>query len=455
MNYHVLIVGGGVAGLTLALKLVRCDVDVLLVEKEPSESPLYKGELVQPKSLEILDKVDILQDMYEWSYPLADTVSKEVDTFFDQQPVERMETRLSYKQLAKTPYNEARMIRHEKLRELLFAKLSTYETFHHMRPAKFTGFTNENDPLKRRAVIETKDGTVEHVFADIYVGAEGRASNVRKSMNVDIRETKYNHQFLTVSFPKPPSLTEAVMYASQSSFLGLFPLPDGEVRTVLLVEQGEWKAMKREGPEAFARAVKQFMPEMEGYVDQIPSWKAIQLMIPIRFNVSHYVEDNKVIIGDTAHSVHPMAGEGMNLAIQDADVLGELIGWMHKRGDMDLTHLKWFEHVRKPRAEYLSKLSHQSALVYAFYHPLWRKLRMRALYHMENNARLHFKQMLNVSGLGLWKSNIFDYMMHMGLPPGLARGRKLPARRQQKHIFTEADDYPWQAGGDRSKREGI
>ncbi|WP_018923914.1 FAD-dependent oxidoreductase [Salsuginibacillus kocurii] len=443
MNYQVLIVGGGVAGLTLALKLVQRKIDVLLVEKDAGQSILYKGELLQPKSVEILYSLGLNEELEAESESINEIRSLEVDTFEDSPPTFRGGSSLSYSILA-SPYNKAKMIPHEKLRDLLFEKLNQHDTFHHLRPARFLGFTSETNLFKQKARIKTKDGE-ELIVADFYIGAEGRASSVRKHMNVTLKETNYNHQFLTVSFPKPPGLRESVMYSSQHSFLGLFPLPNNEVRSVLLIQPGEWKAMKEEGLESFFEAYKRFMPEMEGYVDQLRSWREIQLMIPVRHNASAYVDRNRVIIGDAAHSVHPMAGEGMNLAIQDGDVLGELLAWMYEKGELGLENLQWFERVRKPRAEYLSRLSHQSALAYSLTHPIWRKLRLRALYYMEHNPKIHFKQMLNVSGLGLWKATIFDYMKHLGFPPGLTSSKPYPAAKQRKYLFTPIDDYPWYA----------
>ncbi|HSO56754.1 MAG TPA: FAD-dependent monooxygenase, partial [Paenisporosarcina sp.] len=55
MKTDVFITGGGIGGLTLALKLVRAGIDVVMVEKLQGKQPVYKGELLQPKSMQIFD----------------------------------------------------------------------------------------------------------------------------------------------------------------------------------------------------------------------------------------------------------------------------------------------------------------------------------------------------------------------------------------------------------------
>lgn len=55
MKTDVFITGGGIGGLTLALKLVRSGIDVVIVEKLPGNQPFYKGELLQPKNMQIFD----------------------------------------------------------------------------------------------------------------------------------------------------------------------------------------------------------------------------------------------------------------------------------------------------------------------------------------------------------------------------------------------------------------
>ncbi len=79
------------------------------------------------------------------------------------------------------------------------------------------------------------------IQARFIIGAEGVGSKVRKHMGVTVSKQTYNHDFLTVSFPAPKELKAGEMVATHDRFLGLFPLPNQEVRTVYLIRKGEFK----------------------------------------------------------------------------------------------------------------------------------------------------------------------------------------------------------------------
>ncbi|WP_408009904.1 FAD-dependent oxidoreductase [Pseudalkalibacillus sp. A8] len=447
MDYQVMIVGGGIAGLTLAVKLASCSIDVLLVEKDAKSGLIYKGELLQPKSLKILDKLGVYEDIQQNWESLPSIVMTEYDQDGDElELIGKNEFRYD---IIHSKYNTSVMIPHEKLKEILFQKAKLFPHFHHIRPGKFTGFMNKHN--RRIAKVKTSDEEIA-IEAGFYIGAEGRISPVRNEMNVTLKKYSYNHHFLTVSFPKPPSLKTSSIITTQKRFLGLFPLPDDQVRSVLLIKPGEYKIMRKEGLESFYHTYIELLPELEGFVDQIQSWNQVQLMIPVRHNVSNYIQDNCVLVGDAAHSVHPMAGEGMNLAIQDSDVLGELLCWMYDTSQTDPIHLKWYEQVRKPRAEFVSKLSNQAALLYSFPSSAWQKLRMGGIHNTARNSKLHFKQMLNTSGLGIWRFTLMDRMKQIGLLPHFLGSRSISPYEQEKHFFTEIENYPWLKLGSDQRR---
>ncbi|MGD6840811.1 FAD-dependent oxidoreductase, partial [Bacillus thuringiensis] len=97
-------------------------------------------------------------------------------------------------------------------------------------------------------------------------------------------------------------------------------------------------------------------------MNKIEDWKKIQLMVPLKYHADTYVKDHLALIGDAVHTVHPMAGEGMNMAIQDGSILGELLCDMYSAGKLDPVNLIWYQKVRKRRVAHQMHLSHLSAL---------------------------------------------------------------------------------------------
>lgn len=433
----MLIHGGGVGGLALAVKLASRGVHVGVVEQLPSESPLYKGELLQPKSLSILDDLDVLPEVLRYGHSFRDLQFIELERRNDNSPFVVGESEMDYGKL-ESVYNYALMVPHEQLKRILLTEAKKYpEYFTYIQPARFIGFSDGAAQIRH-----SKDKTVETISSRIYVGAEGRNSPTRNAMGLNVENRTYNHHFLTVTMPRPDDFTNGKIVTTNHRFLGLFPLPDNEIRTVFLIKAGAYKSMKEQGLEYFHQAYAELCPDLKEHVKEIQSWKDVQLMIPTMYHVEKYVQDNMVLLGDAAHAVHPMAGEGMNLAIQDADVLGELIAWMKETDDWDMDNLDWYEKVRRPRAKFLLGLSHLSALAYSFPSKVWRRIRIKSIQQMEHDAVLHVKQMLNISGLGRWDDTFIDRLIQVGMLP--RRKREVSEKKQLEYFFHRTEDYPWE-----------
>jgi 2-polyprenyl-6-methoxyphenol hydroxylase-like FAD-dependent oxidoreductase len=434
LKTDVFIAGGGVGGLALAAKLANRGVHVVIAEQLKRESPVYKGELLQPKTLAILEHLGVQDEVKENGHVIDQLRFQEVHRHRGEPPEEIDMTELDYGRVASV-YDHALMVPHEKTKEILRNKGKSYEEyFHYLSGTRFLGFENGMAKVKRKK--ETF-----YVQAQVYIGAEGRSSPTRDSMKVKVERKDYNHHFLTVTIPRPEDYTKGKIITTASCFLGLFPLPDNQVRTVFLIKAGEYKRIQEKGLESLYQAYSELEPELSEGVRTIEDWKTVQLMIPFTYHVDRYYSGNVAIIGDAAHTVHPMAGEGMNLAIQDADVLGELLAWCKEEGKAYSDYLHYYEDVRKPRVEFLLRLSHLSAIVYSFPYEWWRNFRMRAVQRIYEDDYLHVKQMLNISGLGKWDFNLIDRAIQGSILP--SRSRKVSDQRQQQYLFSAEEDYPW------------
>jgi 2-polyprenyl-6-methoxyphenol hydroxylase-like FAD-dependent oxidoreductase len=431
LKANVLVIGGGVGGLTVALKLAKCGVGVTVVEQVKGSPHMYKGELVQPKTLQIFEKNGILPKVLQCGHKInrIELIEKKKLNKSNKKPIQSM----SYNILP-DPYNYALMIPHETLKTILLEEAKKYPSFKYIQPGRFVGF----DGNKAKVRMDKEEVLLE---ADYYVSAEGRKSKVRETMDVPKKEKKYDHHFLTVTFPRPENMIEGKIISTDDTFLGLFPLPDNLVRSVYLIPKGSYKQMIEEGLESFYQKYLELCPELDGFVQKIDSWKKIQLMIPVHYHVSNYVKGNIALLGDAAHSVHPMAGEGMNLAIQDGDVLGELLCWMYDKERHSPEYLSFYEEVRKPRVRHVLKLSHLSALAYSRPLKSFVTWRSKVMDQLTNDPVLHIKHMLNISGLGIWKESLMDRVIQSGVvPKRRERDEQIIDRR---HFFTEEEDYPW------------
>ena len=433
MKTDVFISGGGVGGLALALKLANRGVDVVVAERLSNKTPVYKGELLQPKSMQIFDRLGLFDEICSRSNEIKVLDMLELSSSLKV----RDQSFMDYSVLP-GKYDAAYMVHHEELKAILLKAASNFSNFHYFSGTACKGYTETSAMLQ--AGKETFD-----VEADFFIGAEGRTSVTRKAMDIQIKQTMYNHHFLTVTFPRAENFKDGKIISTYNRFLGLFPLPDQQVRSVYLIPEGDYQELKKKPISHFHKLYTDLAPVVDGYVQQLTDWKKIQLMIPVMYHAPSYVKGNKAIIGDAAHAVHPMAGEGMNMAIQDADILGELLADMKEKGQQDMGNLDWYEKVRYRRAEHVLQLSHLAAMAYSFPFRTVSYLRQKTFERMEEDPVLHFKQMLNVSGLGMWKENVRDRFIQGGIIP--KRVKDLEPDRKELKYFTKIDDYPWKVEG--------
>ncbi|WKA55819.1 FAD-dependent oxidoreductase [Planococcus shixiaomingii] len=433
MKTDVFISGGGIGGLTLALKLVQRGVDVVLAERQTKAPATYKGELLQPKSMKVFDGLGLFEEVQKRSNQI-----KVLDMLELSSSLKVLDQSFMDYSVLPGKYNASYMMPHEELKDMMLQLASSFTHFHYLSGTACKGFVDQTALLKR--------GSEQlKVEATYFFGAEGRSSVTRKEMGIEVKQTTYNHHFLTVTFPRDEKFTDGKIISTYNRFLGLFPLPDGKVRSVYLIPQGDYKQLKQKPISHFHKLYTDLAPVVDGYVQKLTDWKEIQLMIPVMFHAPTYVKENKAIIGDAAHAVHPMAGEGMNMAIQDADILGELTADMLEFGKTDPANLTWYENVRYKRADHVLQLSHLAALAYSFPFKPVSFIRKKTFERMEEDPILHFKQMLNVSGLGMWKENVRDRFIQGGLMP--IRSKDLPTDTKELKYFTREDDYPWKVEG--------
>ncbi|WP_156321273.1 FAD-dependent oxidoreductase, partial [Bacillus sp. JCM 19041] len=145
MKTDVLIIGGGVAGLTLAIKLVKRNIEVVVVEKDPTLGKVYKGELIQPKTIQLFERLGVLQQFRkEWN-EFSDIKTTE----YNQENKPLLAQTMSYS-LLQSPYNYAAMMPHSLIKEKLIEEAKQYNKYSSLQPATFQRLENDNKAIIKR-----------------------------------------------------------------------------------------------------------------------------------------------------------------------------------------------------------------------------------------------------------------------------------------------------------------
>jgi 2-octaprenylphenol hydroxylase len=183
--------------------------------------------------------------------------------------------------------------------------------------------------------------------ADLVIAADGARSFVRESAGIGVDEWSYQQTaFVTHLAPELPHENTARQRFLEDGPLGMLPLADGRISVV-------WSTT----PDEAARALKANDEDLGALLSAVSGRVLGALTVagprgafPLHArHARDYVLPRLALIGDAAHAVHPLAGQGANLGLQDAYALFEVLEDALARGEHpgDRPVLRRYERARK------------------------------------------------------------------------------------------------------------
>jgi len=325
-NKKIAIVGGGMAGLTLARLLQLENADVTVYERDFDQNVRVQGstlDLHKGTGLEAMKRAGLLDEFYQHHRAVASKmllVDGSLNIKFDDHDFAEF-TSETRPEIDRAP-----------LRDILLNSLQPNTV---VWDRQFTSMKKENAGWR----IHFKNGT--DAYADMVVAADGANSKVRPYLSLlkpiysgitliqgDIDEAKINAPRL-FSFAKGGK----VMAFDDEKFIGFGSKDDGSVMFVAcfkcpenwLRESGidfknkdqvlswfkaEFSTWSHIWHEFFSANTVQFTPRPQYYYPLDQKWET---------------QENLTLIGDAAHRMPPFAGEGANVAMQDSFELAEVL----------------------------------------------------------------------------------------------------------------------------------
>ncbi|MFJ3903876.1 FAD-dependent monooxygenase [Streptomyces sp. NPDC090025] len=350
----VLVVGAGPVGLTAAAELRRRGVTVRIVDRLPARLPYAKAVGVQPRTLEIWERMGCVRAALEAAVPLR-------GQFVYVDGVERARTDLVLP--AEVPYRFAALPQYETER-ILAETLARFGT-RVERVTELVGFTQDADGVTARLVRAVAGGTPaeEEVRCRYLVGCDGAHSAVRKGLGLAFEGGAFPSAYMlgdvrldwdvTPGYSVRASRTDRPGGAADRTggsspgagggeTLVAVPLPGGRYRVSMNVpsggpdepagppERGGRADEGTEGADGVTHGLehggrKPWLSDLQGVLDRLSPWPvtASDLRWSSVFRISHrlvdrYGEGRVFVAGDAAHIHPPTGAQGMNTGIQDA-----------------------------------------------------------------------------------------------------------------------------------------
>jgi 2-polyprenylphenol 6-hydroxylase len=172
----------------------------------------------------------------------------------------------------------------------------------------------------------------ESLRASLVVGADGAQSRVRELAGLSTTRADYGQIALVamVTTSKPHQHTAWQRFLGDGT-LAFLPLADGHSSIVWSLPTARAERLLTVAPEAFERELEKDFDSALGKV----TLASARVKFPLwRLSADRYVTSRVALVGDAAHVVHPLAGQGANLGLLDAAALAEVLaGGLAQRED--------------------------------------------------------------------------------------------------------------------------
>lgn len=309
LDCDVVIVGGAVAGMMMAINLRDSGLDVILLETHREIPELRRGDLLAPSTVKKLADVGALSrfeqrgsiQLHEW---LA--LGPEGET-------------LALVPLAATapePYNYCLALPHPLLQASLAETAETGDNIRVIRGVRVLGLLRHTDGAAAGVLADGDDGQFE-VRSRLVAACDGASSLIRKEAGIatDLETYPYVYLMLTcVRSPDQPGDRQTEIWGSEG-FCGLFPITSDWVRCPVQASAQDLKRWRSIGIGGIHEELKRRFP----YWDKMqPLDEGTHTYNILRHHAESYVADGVILLGDSAHTTPPYYGMGMNMAMRDA-----------------------------------------------------------------------------------------------------------------------------------------
>lgn len=197
----------------------------------------------------------------------------------------------------------------------------------------------------RSVQVTTGDG--EKVSANVLIAADGSDSPIRERLNFPVTEFSYGQRAVVTHVATERSHRETAWQRFlPDGPLAFLPLSDGRSSVVWSTGSEHAEALCRTGEQEFIDELQAASDDVLGCIRS----SSRRASFPLRaIHASQYCLPRVALVGDAAHTVHPLAGQGMNLGLLDAAVLAEVILEALARDEDpgDLRVLRRYERRRK------------------------------------------------------------------------------------------------------------
>ena len=314
-NYDIVIAGGGMVGASLALALAPLGLRTAIVEAVPREAgqqPSFddRSTALSRSTQRMFEAMGIWDAVVAASTPITNIHVSDKGRFgfahidAHEQGVEA----LGY------------VVINRVLGRVLQDTLAAVPTRDSLCPASITAASPETGGV---AVTLARDGKPEEVAGRLLVAADGANSAVREMVGIGVSQVAYEQRAIIGNLlPEMPMRNRAFERFTSDGPLAMLPVADGRAGFVWVVAERDAERILELDDEAFLARLQQTFGNRLGELTRVGKRSSYPLSLSKALRLT---APRTVLVGNSAHGLHPAAAQGFNLGLRDVAALCDCI----------------------------------------------------------------------------------------------------------------------------------
>lgn len=312
MEAEVVVIGGGLAGLTMACALGSAQIPTISLDRDDPEvqrSPDFdlRTTAIAFGSQRILDGVGLWQHLSDGAEPIL-----EIRVADDHAPVF---VHYDHRAIGSDPFGW--IVDNATIRRGLFHRLLELPSVTHLAPATVASI----DRHAAHALVTLQDG--RQIRARLVIGADGRGSLARRSAGIDVMQWPYHQTAIvcTIGHERPHNGVAIEHFLPGGPF-AVLPMTRNRSSIVWSERSSLVPMFLNLSDAAFLSELQHRTGDHLGALHVIGGRASYPLSILLAQDQTAH---RLALIGEAAHAIHPVAGQGLNMGLRDVAALAEVI----------------------------------------------------------------------------------------------------------------------------------